>query len=60
MLHAVLISFNSAADEAAVSRLYGGIHYRLANEIGLSMGRKIGEFVNDRLNTRMRLDQSTN
>ena len=45
-------SFNQAADEAAVSRLYGGIHYRRANEIGLSMGRKIGSFVNERLITR--------
>lgn len=45
-------SFNDAADEAAVSRLYGGIHYRPANEIGLSMGRRIGEFVNQRLRTR--------
>ena len=45
-------SFNEAADEAAVSRLYGGIHYRLANEIGLAMGRKIGSFVNEKLTTR--------
>lgn len=30
------------AAEAAVSRLYGGIHIRADNEVGLSMGRHIG------------------
>jgi hypothetical protein len=45
-------SFNAAADEAAVSRLYGGIHYRPANEVGLAMGRQIAGFVNERLRTR--------
>ncbi len=30
------------ADEAAVSRLYGGIHYRSDNEVGLALGRRIG------------------
>ena len=29
------------AQEAAMSRLYGGIHYRFDNEIGLQMGRAI-------------------
>jgi len=42
-------SFNKAADEAAVSRLYGGIHYRAANDTGLIMGRRIGEFINRKL-----------
>jgi hypothetical protein len=45
-------SFNAAADEAAVSRLYGGIHYRTSNEVGLAMGRKIAGFVNEKLRTR--------
>jgi PAP2 superfamily protein len=31
------------AEEAAVSRLYGGIHYRSDNEVGLALGRRIGE-----------------
>lgn len=35
-------SFNKAADEAAISRMYGGIHYRAAVEIGVGQGRKIG------------------
>jgi hypothetical protein len=30
------------ADEAAISRLYGGIHYRSDNERGLRLGRRIG------------------
>lgn len=38
-------SFNQAAEEAAVSRLYGGIHYRDAVENGLKQGRLIGAFV---------------
>jgi PAP2 superfamily. len=33
-----------AAEEAAVSRLYGGIHFRSANEDGLQAGMSIGEW----------------
>ena len=33
-----------AAEEAAVSRLYGGIHFRSANEDGLQAGISIGEW----------------
>jgi membrane-associated phospholipid phosphatase len=36
--------FSAAATEAALSRLYGGIHYRSANEDGLSSGLAIGEW----------------
>jgi hypothetical protein len=39
-------SFRQAADEAALSRLYGGIHYRTADERGLAAGRQIGTRVN--------------
>ena len=42
-------SFDEAAEEAALSRLYGGIHYRPANDIGLHMGRRIGAFLNQKL-----------
>ncbi len=38
-------SFSLAADEAAISRLYGGIHYRAAIDLGLEQGRRLGEFV---------------
>jgi membrane-associated phospholipid phosphatase len=34
----------AAAEEAAVSRLYGGIHFRSANEDGLEAGIGIGEW----------------
>lgn len=37
-------SFSAAAEEAGVSRLYGGIHYRAAIENGLAQGRCIGAF----------------
>ena len=39
-------SFWAAAQEAALSRLYGGIHFRAAIEQGLEQGRCIGGFVN--------------
>ncbi|MBK8388727.1 MAG: vanadium-dependent haloperoxidase [Saprospiraceae bacterium] len=35
------LSFNKAADEAAISRLYGGIHYMPAIEYGVPEGRQI-------------------
>jgi hypothetical protein len=37
-------SFAAAAEEAAMSRLYGGIHFRFGNERGLEQGRAIGAF----------------
>ena len=38
-------SFNKAAAEAAVSRLYGGIHYRAAIDEGLTQGQNVGKWV---------------
>jgi membrane-associated phospholipid phosphatase len=38
-------SFWAAAEEAALSRLYGGIHFRSANENGLEQGRCVAEAV---------------
>ena len=38
-------SFYEFADEAANSRLYGGIHYRNSNEQGLKNGKRIGKNV---------------
>ncbi|WP_353722332.1 vanadium-dependent haloperoxidase [Dyadobacter sp. 676] len=38
-------SFSAAADEAAVSRLYGGIHYRSAIVNGQQQGRGVGNQV---------------
>ena len=39
-------SFDAAAQEAALSRLYAGIHYRSAIERGLEQGRCVGAQVN--------------
>ena len=39
-------SFEEAAQEAAVSRLYGGIHFETGNMAGLAMGNIIGNNVN--------------
>jgi hypothetical protein len=39
------LSFSDAAKEAAMSRLYGGIHFRSANQDGLATGSAIGEWV---------------
>lgn len=36
----------AAAEEAGISRLYGGIHYRAAIEKGLEQGRCIGAYTN--------------
>jgi hypothetical protein len=37
-------SFEQAANEAAISRLYGGIHYRSAIENGLRQGECVGNY----------------
>ena len=39
-------SFWAAAEEAGISRLYGGIHFRAAIERGLEQGRCVGAFAN--------------
>jgi len=44
-------SFSQAASEAAVSRLYGGIHWSFDNEDGLTAGKSIGEWVSRRFFT---------
>jgi hypothetical protein len=45
-------SFNAAAAEAAISRLYGGIHYRMAIEEGITQGRGVGQLVVRKIRTR--------
>ncbi|MGQ0646424.1 MAG: vanadium-dependent haloperoxidase [Gemmatimonadaceae bacterium] len=44
-------SFNEAAAEAAISRLYGGIHYRRAIEQGQRQGRRVGDLIVQRVHT---------
>ncbi|MGJ8660978.1 MAG: T9SS type A sorting domain-containing protein [Bacteroidota bacterium] len=46
-------SFNTiseAAEEAAISRLYGGIHYEFGNNIGLATGRAVGANIDSLFN----------
>jgi hypothetical protein len=38
-------SFFDMADEAAISRLYGGIHFRSAIDVGIDQGKCIGRRV---------------
>lgn len=48
-------SFDEAAQEAAKSRLYGGIHYTFGNEAGLSAGTQVGYKINELFATQLRL-----
>ena len=45
-------SFKQAAQEAAISRFYGGIHYMPSINNGLDEGQKIGLFVISKLKTK--------
>jgi len=36
--------FDASAQEAAISRLYGGIHYQIDNDTGLSHGARVGGY----------------
>jgi hypothetical protein len=45
-------SFKEAAKEAAISRMYGGIHYRPACDEGLKQGTAVGEYIVSKIITR--------
>ncbi len=45
-------SFIEASEEAAISRLYGGIHYMPAIDNGVTQGRRLGRFILGRVVTR--------
>jgi hypothetical protein len=45
-------SFRQAADEAAISRLYGGIHYMPAIVHGATKGQDLGFYLNDKVSTK--------
>lgn len=45
----VIKTFREAAQEAGLSRLYGGIHYRFDLEAGNEAGKKIGILINSKL-----------
>jgi hypothetical protein len=42
-------SFNKAAEEEAMSRFYGGIHYLNSSQMGAQQGRQVGELIWQRL-----------
>lgn len=42
-------SFRDASAEAAISRLYGGIHYRPAIDYGVAQGEEVGDFILSKL-----------
>ena len=45
-------SFYEAADEAAYSRIYGGIHYVPSCELAKEQGLKLGKMVVERIQMR--------
>lgn len=42
-------SFNEAASEASISRVYGGIHYKFSVDTGAAQGKKLGDFINEKI-----------
>ena len=53
------MELRAMADEAAMSRLYGGIHFRSDNDAGLALGRRIGARVVGAMATGQREAAST-
>ena len=45
-------SFKQAAQEASISRLYGGIHFRPALDNGFAQGEQVGAWVVSKVKTR--------
>jgi hypothetical protein len=45
-------SFNEAAVEVGESRIYGGIHFRAACELGAEQGKAVGDLIVSKLKTR--------
>ncbi|MCC5939744.1 MAG: vanadium-dependent haloperoxidase [Lunatimonas sp.] len=46
-------SFNQAAEEAAISRFYGGIHYIPAIEEGVKQGEMVAVYIAQKVSTRL-------
>jgi len=42
-------SFKQASAEAAISRLYGGIHYRSAIDLGIVQGQEVGNYIIEKM-----------
>jgi len=47
-------SFIHASEEAAISRFYGGIHYMMAIDEGVTQGQAVGEYVVKKIQTKVR------
>jgi hypothetical protein len=50
-------SFLAASEEAALSRLYGGIHYRPAIDYGVEQGEQVGKHLLRTLETRTQISE---
>ena len=46
-------SFIHASEEAALSRLYGGIHYMMAIDEGVIQGEKVGSYIVNKIQTKL-------
>lgn len=53
-------SFRQAAEEAAESRLFGGIHYRPAIDLGLLQGRQVATHILENIQTRTQTNAISN
>ena len=53
-------SFIHASEEAAISRFYGGIHYMMAIDEGVTQGQAVGEYVVKKIQTKVRSSISDN
>lgn len=45
-------SFNEAAQELAMSRFYGGIHYMPAVNLGIDQGKAVGKLIQEKIKTK--------
>lgn len=50
-------SFNEAAAEASISRVYGGIHFRFSVDAGARMGKNLGDIIVGKLTVIQNLSQ---
>ena len=53
-------SFIHASEEAAISRFYGGIHYMMAIDEGVTQGQAVGDYVVQKIQTKVRSSISNN
>ena len=53
-------SFIHASEEAAISRFYGGIHYMMAIDEGVTQGQAVGDYVVKKIQTKVRSSISDN